>query len=70
MDIAPGDRANPCGGLMDLVAGAWEGRRGMLLTFRCRRCAAEVRNKAALDDPLAADDFDLILRQTGPGLDT
>jgi DNA-directed RNA polymerase subunit RPC12/RpoP len=48
----PGDRANPCGGLMDPIGLDSSGKKGFILLHRCRRCSAVVRNKAASDDDL------------------
>jgi hypothetical protein len=61
VDVHPGDRANACGGLMDLVDYELSSKKGLVLIFRCRRCQSLTRNVAALDDPLAADDYDQIL---------
>jgi hypothetical protein len=61
VDINPGDRQNPCGGIMDAIDYEMSRKKGLILIFRCRLCKAITRNIAALDDPLAADDYDQIL---------
>jgi hypothetical protein len=35
------------------------GKKGWVILFRCERCGAGRRNKAALGDPVAPDDFAL-----------
>ncbi len=48
VDVVPGDRAAHCGGILDPVA---YHRRGddVMLTYRCRSCGAERKNRALLD---------------------
>ena len=49
VDEVPGDRANPCGGLMAPVA--VELKRGAyILTHKCLRCGKTKLNKTAPDD--------------------
>lgn len=46
VDVVPGDRAADCGGLLDPVG--CEIRHGdVIVYYRCRRCSAEKRNRAA-----------------------
>ncbi len=55
VDVAPGDRAAGCGGLMEPVE--VESRAGgYRILHRCTLCAAEKWNQAALED-----DFEQIL---------
>ncbi len=52
VDNVPGDRANPCSGVLkpeDLVL---EGRSGVVITYRCESCSSVVRNRAHPDDQL------------------
>ncbi|MCX6108974.1 MAG: RNHCP domain-containing protein [Proteobacteria bacterium] len=65
VDINPGDRANPCQGLMDAIAYELSGKKGLVLVFRCRRCSQITRNVAAHEDPDGADDYARILRLLG-----
>ncbi|MFO0702345.1 MAG: RNHCP domain-containing protein [Candidatus Andersenbacteria bacterium] len=52
-DVAPGDRASSCGGLMALV-GVERGRRdAWRLVHRCQRCGEERACVAAPDDDAA-----------------
>ncbi len=55
VDIYPGDRAEPCQGLMKPIA--VERRRDEYrIQFRCQRCGLERWNKAAPED-----DFEILL---------
>lgn len=62
LDEVPGDRASPCGGVMQPVAVQRDARRGWMIVHRCTRCGTVKRNKAALDDPAQPDRFDVMLR--------
>lgn len=67
VDVFPGDRASDCGGSLEPTAVEHSGKKGWVIVHRCRSCGAERRNKAALDDPHAPDDFDAIVRlSSGP----
>jgi hypothetical protein len=61
LDINPGDRASDCGGLLKPVGVDYSGKKGWIIISRCERCGEVRRNKAALDDPVAADDYELVL---------
>lgn len=61
VDVNPGDRANPCGGLLEPVAVEHSGKKGWLIVHRCQRCGEVRRNRAALDDPAMPDDFDALV---------
>ncbi len=61
VDINPGDRANPCGGLQQAIGYEITGNKGLVLIFRCQRCQATTRNVAAREDEETPDDFDKIL---------
>lgn len=60
VDVFPGDRENPCGGLMDAVSYETSSKKGLVLIFRCRRCGALTRNRA-LRGGEAPDDYEKIL---------
>ena len=53
--LNPGDRAADCGGMMAPVA-VEQGRKGYIITHKCRRCGFEGRNRT-----VEADNFDAIL---------
>ena len=63
VDILPGDRANPCGGLLRPVKTEPDAKKGFVIVHRCEKCGAVVRCKAALrgDTP---DDTDLLIQLT------
>jgi hypothetical protein len=61
VDIYPGDRANPCGGLLEPIGVDYAAKKGWIIVSRCRRCGEIRRNKAALDDPVVPDDYALVL---------
>lgn len=64
VDILPGDRANPCQGLMQPIGYELHSKKGLMLRFRCLKCKFEGRNIALCDDKLAADDYERILSLT------
>lgn len=61
VDVFPGDRAADCGGLLEPVGVEHSGRKGWAIVHRCRGCGAVRRNRAALDDPNAPDDYELVV---------
>jgi hypothetical protein len=49
VDVNPGDRGNPCGGLMEPVS--VESKTGSCaIVHRCTKCGAEKKNKSARND--------------------
>ncbi|GGJ18024.1 RNHCP domain-containing protein [Deinococcus roseus] len=63
VDIQPGDRANPCKGMLEPVAVEHNAKKGWIIVHKCKKCGEVSRNKAALDDP-TPDDYDLIIKLT------
>jgi hypothetical protein len=62
----PGDRLSSCHGLMDPVS--WEQRGGeWRVTFRCRRCGHERRNRLYPDWADGPDDLSMLTAGTVPG---
>ena len=63
VDINPGDRANPCGGMLRPVGAEPNAKKGFLIRYRCEKCGAALRNKAALtgDSP---DDMEKLIALT------
>ena len=50
LDVGPGDRASPCGGVMDPIS-VWVKKNGeWALIHRCRECGALNANRTAADD--------------------
>ena len=64
VDVNPGDRANPCGGLMEPIAAEPDARRGYIIVHRCEKCGAVRRNRAAHEAPVQPDDLGLIIALT------
>ena len=61
VDENPGDRANDCGGLMDLTGYETSQSHELTLLFTCRVCSAQTRNRStAVGDP-SPDTLDVIL---------
>lgn len=52
VDNFPGDRANPCGGLMRPVAYEKRGEE-FILVHKCERCGVQKKNKMSPGDDLA-----------------
>lgn len=52
VDVDPGDRQNPCQGLMSAVSWQYDSRKWIILTHRCEICGFEGRNRSAPDDDL------------------
>ena len=63
VDVLPGDRANPCGGLLRPVKTEPDPKKGFVIVHRCEKCGATVRCKAALRGN-SPDDNDLLIRLT------
>ena len=64
VDRMPGDRANPCGGIMDAIRTETDPRRGFVIVHRCRKCGEERRNRAAHGPGFRVqpDDLTLLIR--------
>ena len=50
LDIMPGDRQNDCNGTLKPIQTELNPKKGFVILFRCEKCGAELRNKAAQDD--------------------
>jgi hypothetical protein len=50
LDIMPGDRQNDCNGVLKPIQTELNPKKGFVILFRCEKCGAELRNKAAQDD--------------------
>ncbi len=61
VDVFPGDRASVCGGLLEPVAVEYSGKKGWIIVHRCQKCGFVGKNKAALDDPQASDNYDKLV---------
>ncbi|MDR3293302.1 MAG: RNHCP domain-containing protein [Clostridiales bacterium] len=52
VDNLPGDRENPCGGILRPVS-AEKNAKGYVIIFQCEKCGEIRRNKVAEDDDIA-----------------
>ncbi len=59
VDINPGDRANGCGGLLVPVSALPDAKKGFIINYKCKKCGAAVRCRAASDD-----DTELLIKLT------
>ena len=50
VDKNPGDRAEECHGDLEPVSMEIDGKKGYVIVFKCKKCGAIRRNKAAKDD--------------------
>ena len=48
--------------MLEAVGVEHSGKKGWIVIHKCQKCGAIRRNKAALDDPIAPDDFELIVK--------
>lgn len=64
VDVLPGDRQNPCGGILRPVRAEPDARRGYILIHRCEKCGATVRNRTAHEAKVQPDDINKIIKLT------
>lgn len=64
IDILPGDRANPCGGILRPIRADVDPKKGYVLVHRCDKCGAVVRCRAAADAKVQPDDLNLLIPLT------
>lgn len=50
VDITPGDRANPCKGLMFPIDITTDSKKGYVINYICSKCNQKHNNKSAVDD--------------------
>ena len=50
VDINPGDREENCHGLLEPIGLEINGKKGYVIIFKCQKCGAIRKNKAAEDD--------------------
>ena len=61
VDNLPGDRLNPCGGLMEPISVETNPKKGYVIVHKCKKCGEIKRNKAVPDAKIQPDDIDLII---------
>ncbi len=64
VDINPGDRANPCRGLLRPIAAEPDAKKGYIIIQKCDKCGEIRRNKAAHEAKVQPDDIRLIIALT------
>ncbi len=64
VDILPGDRANPCHGVLRPIGAVPDAKKGFIVIQRCDKCGAVVRNRAAHEAKVQPDDTELLIRLT------
>lgn len=57
VDINPGDRAEECKGVLEPIGLDIDSKKGFIIIFKCKKCGAIRKNKAAKDD-----NMDLIIK--------
>ena len=50
VDKNPGDRAEECKGILEPVSVEMSSKKGYVIVFKCKKCGAIRKNKAAEDD--------------------
>ena len=50
LDINPGDRAEDCHGILEPISLETNSKKGYVIVFKCKKCGAIRKNKAAEDD--------------------
>ncbi len=50
VDINPGDRAETCKGDLEPISVEINSKKGYIIIFKCKKCGAIRKNKAAIDD--------------------
>jgi len=68
VDENPGDRANPCRGVLRPVSAQPHPKKGFVIFYRCERCGKILRNKACLTGK-EPDDMNRIIALTGMPLE-
>lgn len=50
VDITPGDRLNPCKGLLEPVNVEVTSKKGEVIIYKCKKCGEQLKNIVARDD--------------------
>ena len=50
VDNMPGDRLNPCSGLLEPVSAEISAKKGFVINYICAKCGEKRKNMAARDD--------------------
>ena len=63
VDRNPGDRQNPCRGILRPISALPHPKKGFIIVYRCEACGETVRNRAILTGN-QPDDTDVLIRLT------
>jgi len=66
VDITPGDRRSPCGGLMPPAGMVYSGRKGWQIVHKCEKCGFERKNEVCVGD-VCPDDWDKVIALSARG---
>lgn len=61
VDINPGDRANPCEGLMRPIGIYTHTKKGYVILHQCVKCGVRIKAMTITTDKNAADNFDRVV---------
>ena len=64
VDINPGDRANPCGGILRPIRVEPDPKKGYIIIHKCDQCGEIRRNRAANEAKVQPDDINLLIKLT------
>ncbi len=64
VDVLPGDRANPCGGLLRAIRTEPDPKRGFVIIHKCEACGALSRCRSAHEAKNQPDDMNLLIKLT------
>lgn len=64
VDNMPGDRQNPCRGILMPIRAEVNPKKGYVIVYKCSKCGEIKRNRAACDARVQPDDLDLVIRLT------
>lgn len=53
VDVNPGDRQEQCHGLLEPISVELDSKKGYVIIFKCKKCGAIRKNKAAEDDNMS-----------------
>ena len=64
VDINPGDRANPCRGILRPISAEPDPKKGYIILHKCSKCGEIHRNKAAHEAKVQPDDIMYLIELT------
>lgn len=67
VDIFPGDRAEPCNGLMKPIEVRIGGKDGYILIHQCLKCGQVTKNRTATKSTIDSDSMEQIIKLSAKG---